>query len=177
MTALVIGFDPANSTGWVVGDADARSDRDFVVDSGQCDFEAAMPYVFNVLGTTAPKAIGIELPIIARVGGYGVAASALQTSWKAGCLFGRCVTMWPSTPTPLQLRASEWRADLGLGKGGNKRQLIAMRVCAWVKATTGIDCGTGQTDAGSEIDRAMAIALAFVTRDRIIRKITPRRRA
>lgn len=161
---LAIGFDPGESTGWVVGDLDARSDRDVVVDSGQCDYADSMAHVFEVVGTKAPAGIAIEYPVIVPTrGGFGNAGSALSTAWKAGCLFGRCITLWPSA-LMWQPRPAEHRAITGLGRGGNKRALIAQRTCLWVRATTGIDCGDGLKETSEEWDRASAIALLFAFR-------------
>lgn len=161
---LVIAFDPGNSTGWCVIDGNARRDAELVVDSGQCDFADCMAHVFEIVGTDEPEAIAVEKPVIVPGrGGFGNAGSALETAWKAGCLFGRCVTLW-TRPKMWQPRPAEWRAKLGVGKGsGNTREGIARNVCAWVKVTTGIDCGDGSSEDTSEVDRAMAIALACST--------------
>lgn len=175
MSRIVLAFDPGNSTGWAVINGDAKNDRDRVVDSGQCDFADSMAHVFEAVGTDEPVAIAIEKPIIQPGrGGFGNAGSALETAWKAGCLFGRCVTLW-TRPAMWQPRPAEWRAKLGIGKGsGNTRAGIARNACAWVKATTGIDCGNGESENTSEVDRAMAIGLAFAAYDWIVVGLTGR---
>lgn len=154
-----VAFDPANSTGWAVFDLEAKRDADFVADSGQCDFGAEMPQVFGVVGTTAPEWVAVEYPIVSRgPGGLGRAASSMSTAWKAGHLHGCCITLWPKAQY-WNPRPAEHRAIVGLGKGGNKRLLIAERVCLWVRATYGIDCGPGVKESAEQWDRANAIAI------------------
>ncbi len=161
MIDVVLAFDPGNSCGFAVLDADSAR----VLESGQAEPQDALAHVFDGVRSSAVVRLAIEAPVIVTGrGGFGNAASALKTSWKAGYLYGACTTLWPNC-TRWQPNASEWRAVLGLGKGGRKREEIARRVCLWVRATARIDCGDGEKESTSRIDEAMAIALGLAAID------------
>ncbi len=149
---LIVAFDPAKSTGFAIVE-----DGEIVL-SGQCEFEDAMGRVFVALGRRVPDAVAIEYPSIPRGSSEGRAASALSVGWKAGCLFGRCVTLWP-TATMWQPRPPEWRKYIGI-KGKDRKALTA-NAMRWASATLGM------TLAKSDDDRAMAIGIGFACQDHL----------
>ncbi len=152
---LIVAFDPANSTGYCV-----LEDRKAVL-SGQCDFPDAMARVFAALGRRVPDAVAIEYPAIPRGSKPGRAASTLSVGWKAGCLFGRCITLWP-TATMWQPQAGTWRKYVGIG-GKNRASTIA-KAMLWASAELGITLPKGDDD------RAMALGLAHATADYLLEK-------
>lgn len=155
--SLLVGFDPATSTGFAI------IDDGVVVLSGQCDFPDAMLRVLLALGPRKPDGVGIEYPFIphrrkgqSAAGHEGRAAAALQTAWKAGVLFGRCVERWP-TATMWNPRPSEWRSYIGIK--GRDRDVVAENMVAWASATLGVALPK------SEHDRAMAVGVASALGD------------
>lgn len=168
-TRVVVGVDPStSSTGWAIFRLSGR--RWVHHDSGQCKSERAAREVIEALPVGSIVDMhGIE-SIFLGPAGHGRKVQPItfwQMGWAAGEIKGQLVADGRFAESELwRPQPKEWRKLVGI-RGGT-RDVVAARTWRWASALVGFELEGAR--GGKQIDRAMAVGIAFACAEKLCRR-------